>query len=143
MFAIVQSIRDLREFLAAKRRKREPIQWAARGAATATYVPKSARGFANFRTSLRGVGDWGRASERVDALADALRRRHGCDLPLPRKVIQNSDRSLTLFWESLTVRAFPNELGVTHRIGATGDPVRGVTTDLLDMLGFQAKVSRA
>jgi hypothetical protein len=142
MLQVVQSIRDLREFLAAKRRKREPIRWNARGATEAAYVPRSIAGFANFRAALRGVGDWGQASERVDAIADALRRRHGCELPLPRKVIQNGNRSLTLFWEGVTVCALPD--GVRVLIGGTtGRQLNGVTNELLDMLGFQARVQRA
>lgn len=143
MLQLVQSIRDLREFIAAKKRKREPIRWSARGATAAAYVPQSARGFANFCAALRLAADWGQASERLDELAHALRARHACELPTPRKVLQNSDRSLTLFWQGLTVRAFPDQ-GITVLLGGTtGAPVRGVTTDVLDMLAFQARLQNA
>lgn len=139
MLALIDNIRDFREFLAAKRRKREPIHWNARGATEAVYRPSDARGFDNFRQALRGVSDWGQASERVDALADALRRRHGCPLPLPRKVVQNSDRSLTFFWEGLTLRAFPDR--IASLIGGTsGRQVAGVAIEILDMLAFQARI---
>ena len=139
MLAIGASLRDLRDFIAAKRRKREPLRWSAKGAAAATYIPREARGFANFREALRLSSDWSQAAEKIDALATALARRHSCDLPLPRKVIQNSDRSITLFWAQLTVRAFPDQL--TAMIGgSSGEPVRGITSDILDMLAFQAKI---
>lgn len=140
MLQVVQTYREFRDFLAAKKRRREPLRLSGQGATAATYVPKEARGFENFRAALRGVGDWGRASEHVDALAHALQRRCGCALPLPRRVMQNSDRSLTLFWDGVTVRAFA-DVGITSLVGGTsGAPARGVTPALLDLLGFQAKL---
>lgn len=141
MLAVIETIRDFREFLAAKKRKREPLRCVARGASAATYVPQSEQGFANFRAALRGVGDWGQASERVDGLADALHRRHGCALPLPRKVFQNPDRSLTFLWEGITVRVYPDRF--TAMLGGMkGKPVTAITAEILDMLGFQAKLRR-
>lgn len=135
MIQIVSTIRDMREFLAAKRRKREPVRWSARGASDAVYSPTSEQGFAKFRAALRGVDDWGCASERIDGIADALRRRHGCPLPLPRRVIQNSDRSVTLFWEGVTLNASRDR--VTVLVGGMGGrQIEGVTNELLDMLGF-------
>ena len=139
---LLSTVRDFREFLAAKKRKREPIQWNVKPVACATYVPRSADGFKAFRASLRGVGDWGRASERIDALEHALRRRHGFGLPLPRKVLQNSDRSLTVFWTGAMVRAF--EDGITSSIGGTeGVKARKVTPELLDLLAFQVRIQAA
>lgn len=142
MLAIVETLRDLREFISAKKRKREPIRWDVRGTSSAAYVPRDHRGFTNFRAALRGVGDWGQASERVDSLADALRRKHACELPLPRKVFQNHDRSLTFLWESITVRVYTDRF--TAMIGGVkGKPVTNVTPEILDMLGFLAKVQNA
>lgn len=142
MLPLVQTFRDFREFLAAKKRKREPLRWDARGASEAVYKPRDARGLANFRAALRLAGDWGQASERVDAIEHALRARSGCTLPLPRKVVQNSDRSLTLYWEGVTVRALVD--GVVVLIGgAAGVPQRTVTSDTLDLLEFQARVQIA
>jgi hypothetical protein len=139
---IVSTLRDLREFIAAKRRKREPIKWTANGAAEAVYEPKRPQGFANFRAALRGVGDFGQASERLDALESDLKRRHACALPLPRKVIQNGDRSLTLFWEGALVRCFPD--GFFSLIGGEhGTQAKTVTRELLDLLAFQARIQNA
>jgi hypothetical protein len=138
MLQLVSTIREFREFLAAKKRKREPLRWKATGAAEASYVPRRAQGFANFRSALR-ERDFGQASERIEALAAALRRRHGCELPLPRKVMQNSDYSVSMFFEGLLVRAFPD--GVQSLIGgAQGRPVRGVANEVLDLLAFQARI---
>jgi hypothetical protein len=136
---LVQTWRDFREFVAAKRRKREPIRFKAHPVGAASYRPSSQQGFANFRAALRGVGDWGKASERVDSLEDALRRRHACRLPLPRKVIQNSDRSLTMFWQGVTVRFLVDGVSVLTG-GVSGVPSAGVTTELLDMLAFQVRI---
>jgi hypothetical protein len=138
MLAVIESIRDFREFLAAKKRKREPIRWDARASSEAVYIPGSAQGFANFRAALR-EGDFAEASERIDGLADALHRRGGCALPLPRKVVQNSDRSLTVFWDGVTVRAFTDGLSALVG-GLNGLRSQGATPEILDMLAFQARV---
>lgn len=142
MLQIIRTYREFREFLAAKRRKREPIIFRARGAGAASYVPSSPRGFENFRAALRGVGHWGRASERLDALEHALRKRHGVGLPLPRKVLQNPDGSLTLFWESVLVRCFVD--GFLSTIGGVeGIRAKKVSRELLDALAFQVRIQRA
>jgi len=135
---LVQTLRDLREFIAAKRRKREPLRFIAKGAAEFTYVPQTDRGFANFRAALR-QSDFGQASEQLDGVAAALRRRHATELPLPRKLLQNADYSITVFWDGLTIRAFPDGV-VTLTDGK--NPTRGVSNELLDMLGFQARIKR-
>jgi hypothetical protein len=139
---IVETIRDVVEFIAAKKRKREPIVWNVHGAAAASYVPKGQPGFERFRAALRGVGHWGRASERVDALEHALRRRHGVGFPLPNEVIQNQDASLSLFWQGVMVRSFPD--GFVSLIGGTaGIPSKKITNELLDALAFQVRIQRA
>lgn len=142
MISLVESYREFREFLAAKKRKREPLRLKGRGGAAATYVPRYQNGFANFRAALRGVGDWGRASEQLDALEHALRARSSVGLPLPRKVLQNEDRSLTLFWEAISVRCFEDRL-LAFLGGPQGLPLKGATTELLDALAFQARLQRA
>jgi hypothetical protein len=139
---VIQTWRDFREFLEAKKRKREPLRFVAKPVASARYEPTSDAGFARFRQALRGVADFGRASERLDALEHALRARHGCGLPLPRKVIQNSDRSLTLFWNELMVRCFVDKFFGTIG-GSDGVIVTKATNDLLDALAFQARIQRA
>jgi len=139
---LMQSLRDLREFLAAKKRKREPVVWRVDGVGEASYKPRHATGFANFRAALRGAGHWGQASEGVDRLDRALRKRHGVGLPLPNEVIQNADRSLSLFWEGLMVRCFRD--GFVSLIGGTaGVPAKKITTELLDALAFQARIQQA
>lgn len=133
---MLQLVNDFREFLAAKKRRREPLRIVAKPVAAASYTPRHAQGFANFRAALRGVGDWGCASERLDRLEHELRARHGVGLPMPRRVLQNSDRSLTVFWEGATVRCFVD--GFASSIG--GMRAKTVTPDLLDMLAFAARV---
>lgn len=142
MAGVVELYRDFREFLAAKKRKREPVRWLAKGGAAAEYVPRAPQGFSNFRAALRGVADWGRASERLDGLERALRRRHAVGLPLPRKVVQNEDRSLTLFWRELSVRCFEDRI-CAFIGGPKGTPIEGVTSDLLDALAFQSRIQGA
>lgn len=139
---LLQSLRDLRDFLEAKRRRREPLFIRARGAAMAIYRPRSTQGFERFRASLRSVGHWGQASERLDALEHALGVRHGVRLPLPREVVQNEDRSISVFWEGISVRCFTD--GFVSLIGGTaGVPSRTITRELLDALAFQARLQRA
>jgi hypothetical protein len=139
---LLQTLRDVRDFIAAKKRKREPIIWNVHGAAAASYVPKGHPGFERFRAALRGVGHWGRASERIDALEHALQRRHGVGLPLPNEVIQNDDSSLSLFWQGVMVRCFPD--GFVSLIGGTaGIPSKKITNELLDTLAFQVRIQRA
>lgn len=138
MLQVVQTLRDLREFIAAKKRKREPLRFSAKGVSESTYIPRHAEGFSNFRAALR-LSDFGRASEHVDRVAAALWRRHGVGLPLPRKVLQNADYSVTLFWEGLTLRAFPE--GVASMTDGK-QPTRGITTEILDMLAFQTRMQQ-
>lgn len=142
MLRLIRTYREFREFLDAKRRKREPIIFRARGAAAARFVPSSARAFDVFRERLRGVGSWGKASERLDALEHALRRRHAVGLPLPRRVLQNPDGSLTLYWEGLLVRCFREGVGFFLG-GKDGVKATRVTNELLDALAFQARLQRA
>jgi len=142
VFPLIQTFRDFRDFVEAKRRKHEPIRWRAKGAGAAIYRPRNAQSFANFRATLRGVGDWGQASERVDSLESALRRRHATGLPLPHKIIQNDDRSLALFWEGVMIRCMTDGL-VSLIGGAEGIKATRVTTELLDALAFQSRIQRA
>jgi hypothetical protein len=139
---LLQTWRDFREFVEAKRRKREPLFFSAKGAAEAEYTPRSAQGFANFRAALRGVSPWGQASEGLDRLEKALKKRHQVGLPLPRLVMQNSDRSLAIWWggeSHLMVRCFPDRF--FSLIGGTaGIPEKKITTELIDALAFQHRI---
>lgn len=141
MLPLVQTWRDLREFLDAKKRKREPVRLKATGGATAVYAPRSFGDFTRFRSALR-VGDYGAASEGVDRLEHELRARNSVGLPLPRKLLQNEDRSLTLFWEGATVRSFPDRF-VSVIGGTDGVTATRITSDLLDLLAFQSRIQRA
>ena len=142
MFPLIQTYRDFRDFVAAKGRKREPIRFVGKAVSEALYRPRNRPGFENFRAALRGVGDWGLASERLDALEHALRARHSSPLPLPRKVMQNSDRSISLFWEGAMVRCLPD--GFVSLIGGTsGTPAKKITSDLLDLLAFQERIQQS
>jgi hypothetical protein len=139
MLRLVSDYREFREFLEAKKRKREPILRSARGRAEASYEPRSFAGFQRFRAALRGVGDWGQASERLDALEMALQKRHGVVLPVPRRIMQNEDRSVAVFWTGAMVRCLPD--GFISMIGgAEGVKARSVTRELIDLLGFQARI---
>jgi hypothetical protein len=139
---LIHTLRDFREFVAAKKRKREPVFRRAHGVVDANYDPRSFAGFQRFRAALRGVGDWGQASERVDALELALQRRNGVVLPVPRRIVQNADRSLTLFWSGAMVRCLPD--GFISMIGGVdGAKATRVTNELLDLLAFQARIQRA
>jgi hypothetical protein len=142
MLSLVSDYREFREFLEAKKRKREPIIRKARGVVEAVYVPRSHAGIERFRAALRGVGDWGQASERLDAIEMALQRRAGVVLPLPRKVMQNDDRSLTVFWTGAMVRCMPDGL-ISMIGGVEGVKAKRVTNELLDLLAFQARIQRA
>lgn len=146
MIAILESVREFHDFLAAKKRKREPLRIHMRPVACASYRPSNARGFANFRASLRGVGDWGRASERLDRLEHELRARHGCPFPLPRRVLQNEDRSLTVFWQGATVRCLVDGYSTSigdDRIVDAKIRAKKVTPELLDLLAFLVRIQAA
>jgi hypothetical protein len=142
MIAVIRTYRDFREFLEAKRIKRESVRFTGHGVATARCIPQNPVGFEEFRESLRGVPDFARASERVDKLEHALFRLHGVGLPLPRKVLQNEDRSLSLFWESVLVRCFVDGYAVLIG-GIDGVKAKRVTPALLDALGFLSRLQRA
>jgi hypothetical protein len=136
---ILSDPRDVREFVAAKKRKREPIRWHAHGVTEAACEPRTLAEFSNLRAGLR-TSDFGQASDRLDALESALRTRHQIGLPKPRKVTQNSDCSLTIWWEGAMVRCFPN--GLMSLIGGVrGIPARAITSDLLDLLAIRWRIA--
>lgn len=138
--SVVDVVREFREFVASKRIKREPIWLTVRGVSRASFKPRDAHAFADIRLAMRGNGDFGRASERIDALERELQRRHGCWLPLPEEVVQNTDRSVFLSWAGISVRAYPHGLG--YLIGGTSGQVgKGYRRELLDALAFRAKIA--
>lgn len=136
---LISTVRDLREFLEAKRRKREPIVWNVKGAACATLVPPDRLTFTTHMAQLAMGHDFGRACERFTRLCAELRRRHAVGVPLPRKVMQNSDRSLSFFWEGISVQC--REDGFVSCIGGTAGMVATkITRELLDALAFQVRI---
>jgi hypothetical protein len=137
---IIANPRDAREFVEAKRRKREPIHWHAQGVTEACCKPRTLADFTALRAGLRGAPDFGHASERLDSLEVALFRRHMVKLPNPRKVMQNSDRSLTIWWgNGIMVRAFTDKF-FSLLGGAKGIPAPTITTDLLDALAAHQRI---
>jgi hypothetical protein len=61
-------------------------------------------------------------------------------LPMPRKIVQNSDRSLTLWWgHGIMVRAFVDKF-FSLLGGAKGLPAAQITTDLLDALAAHQRI---
>lgn len=137
---ILATIRDFREFMAAKKRKREPIRFTAKACGCASFTPRDARSFEQLRASMRDVADWGQASEKLDALERALIRRHGVRLPLPRRVLQNEDRSLSIWWHpGAMARCFPTGY-LTTIGGANGVRAKKITRDFLDLLAFHVQM---
>jgi hypothetical protein len=131
---ITATIRDMREFLAAKKSKREPLRWSVKGAAQASYRPADTNAFLGFRERLRQSRDFARESERIDSLERDLRKRDAA-LPVPNELVHNEDRSITLHYAGVTVRAFPD--GVGSLIGGTaGQFTRGVKRELLEALAI-------
>lgn len=132
MNVLSASIRDLRDFLQAKRSKREPIFLTGRGVARASYHPSTRRQFEVFRERLRRSQDFAHASECIDSLERELRARCA-PLPVPNEMVQNEDRSITLHYSGLCVRAMPDF--VATLVGGTdGHLERGVTPALLGAL---------
>lgn len=133
--------RELRNFLEAKRLKREPVRFEGHGKAAARFVSRKPGDFEGLMLRLKHARDWGHASEGVERLRTDLRRRHGVELPEPRSVTQNPDRSLSIFWEGVSCRFFVD--GFVSLVGGMqGAIARTITTDLLDALGFLAKVQK-
>ena len=61
---------------------------------------------------------------------------------MPRKCVQNADRSITLFWEGAMARCFVD--GFASTIGGTaGVPAKQITPELLDLLAFQARLQNS
>lgn len=132
--------RDVREFVTSKRRKREPIRWQVDGAAEAVCCPSTMADFEGLRAGLRASQDFGRASERLDALEHALFARHLTRFSKPRKIVQNADLSLTLWWgDEIMIRCFVNGM-VSLVGGAKGMVAKAITSELLDALAFAGKI---
>lgn len=146
----VQIVRDFNEWREAKKRREGAnfrMRWGVKGAACASYAPRSWRDFDRFRRELERNRDFARASERLNALERAYEKRYGSALPVPEEVIQNADRSLSWAYGKLLVRAFPDGvaylLGGTEAVGVKGALVRGVDRPLLEALRLKAMLQRA
>jgi hypothetical protein len=133
---------DFREFVAAKKRKREPLRWNPKGVVRASSCPKTVQDFERLRGLLRLNRDFGRASERLDALEHALAKQSSIGLPLPSEVIQNEDRSLTLCFGGITVRLYPDGVG-TLLGGTAGHFERGITRTTLEALALKSRIQRS
>lgn len=138
--SVADAVREYREFREAKRIKREPLRLKLSGVQRSTCHPKSQGELDGLREQLRGIGDYGGASEQLDKLEDALRRRWSHGFPLPEDFVQEADRSLWMSWgNGLTVRAFPDFLGSVVG-GTAGEVKRGITDTLLDALHMASRI---
>lgn len=137
---IVDAVREFREFREAKRIRREPIRVNLRGVQRSVCKPRSMGDVTSLRARLRENPDYARASEQMDRLESALRRRWQHGFPLPEDVVQESDRSLWMSWgNGLTVRAFPDFIGSCVG-GTAGEVKRGITDTLLDALHMASRI---
>jgi hypothetical protein len=133
MSVVLSDPREVREFVQAKKRKREPIRWHAEGVTEAKCEPRTLADFTSLRVGMRETVDFGRASEQLDALESALFFRHSLRIPKPRKVMQNTDRSISIWWRGVMVRCFQD--GFVSLIGGPlGLPSKRITNELLDCL---------
>lgn len=132
------SERDVREFLGYKKRRGEPVRVDIDMAAQASAVISDRIQFASIRQSLRAILQFGRASERLDALEHELRLRRGIALPLPDRLMQNADGTLGLVWPGITVAANVDAL-VWLIGGPTGSQGEGLAPALVDSLAHLAK----
>jgi hypothetical protein len=106
--------REFREFVQAKKIRREPLIITAQARAEADFKPVDDRSFWEFVGRLRGVSSWGQAVEQLDAVNHALRKRHGVSIPFPRLLMQNDAGSLTFFWGTdLVLGCFPQGCAFT------------------------------
>jgi hypothetical protein len=137
----IDAAREVRDFLFAKKVKREPLRFRPRGVMRATFKPRDRSSFAGIRAALRDNRDRARASERLDALERELLKRRDVALPLPEEVIQHEDRSISWCFGGVTVRAFPD--GIAYLLGGTaGHLERGVKPPLLEALALKARMQR-
>jgi hypothetical protein len=137
MNIIGATIRDLRDFLTAKRIKREPTKLNLQGAGCASCKPRDHSQFRDLLRALRSNTDFGAAVERIASLMRAMKAR-GAHLPLPNEVTQNDDRSVTLHYSGVCVRVFGD--GVASLLGGTaGHLERGATPALLNALHIIAR----
>jgi len=136
---LAASFRDLREFVAAKRKRGEKLRIRGKGAARAMVRIQGASHFASLRSALRASPWFGGAQERLDALDRQLRSRHGVPLPVPEEVLQDEDCSVSCFWGGVSVRSHAD--GFVSLIGGTaGHAERSVTPQLLGALALKSRM---
>ena len=128
--------RELRNLLESKRIKREPSVFTAKGAARAVARADGGTKFAHLRNELRSNVHFSRAVKHLDELQSMLWRRHQAHVPKPKGLTQNEDSSISVFWEGLSLRAFPDAVVTLIQ----RRPAKGITNDFLDALAFLAKV---
>lgn len=92
--------REVREFVAAKRRRGERIRATLKGVAEAVCLPPSGAAARAYLDRLRAAPHWGEHLRQLDELERAFGRVHARPLPAPRKIRLNADVSLTLHFRS-------------------------------------------
>lgn len=130
---IPRTVQDAHEFVRAKASRREPIRFVARGAAEAVYTLRDESSWVMLIRRLRRSNDFADAVAKLDEIRAELLKKHGVVLPAPRKLQQNSDRSLSVWWDNVMVRAF--DRGVVSIIAKR--PSCGVTSELLAALAME------
>jgi len=91
--------RELRNFLEAKRRKREPVRLQAHGSVAASCEITSRPQWKDLFRQLCQNNSFAQAAESVDYLDTAVRGFGADELPTPSEVVQNADKSLTIGWK--------------------------------------------
>ncbi len=133
--------RDVRDFLQAKKIKREPVRAVVDRASSTTCSFSSERDYRDLRGELKRNRDFGRASEQLDKLELAYVRRYGAAFPTPRSLVQNPDRSLAAMFGKLTIRAYPDS--IAWLLGGTaGHYETGIKPMLLEAIRMKAAVRR-
>lgn len=129
--------REVREFVASKRLRREMIRAVVKGVAAAEFVPRSPAAATDYLARLAELPHWGEHLRQIGELARAFKRLHERGLPTPKTILLNPDVSLTLMFrrhflpqdprreQRLTIRVY--EKGAVVIIGgSTGSSSRAL-----------------
>lgn len=131
--------RDVHEFLGFKKRRGEPVNVEVNVGAQASGVVFSRPELERLRGALRENPSFARASERLDDMEHALRKRRGVPFPLPVELKQGADGTLGLVWRGITAAANVDGI-VSIVVGADGkeDHCVGPNPEVLDALAALA-----
>lgn len=127
---------DVHEFIAAKQARGEKPNVDVNRGARATAVIVDRAQFSVLRRRLRESKNFGRASERIDALERELWGRRKLPLPLPERIEQEADGALGFVWRGLTVAADRDNILALRVPGAP--PLIGIVPELVDALAALA-----